>query len=112
MSERQLIDPGEFQKLREIEAGDRFLRLAVIKVLNHLTARSGKGTVRVRERRGPGVGGDEAQAVPHSCASHDLERVGSEISCGRLVVDQPLKLRNRLDGQRYRRDVAGAGKRM
>src|SRR3989442_15216983 len=101
MSERQFIDPGGFQKLREIEAGDRFLRLGVIKVLTHLTARRGKGTVRVRESLGPGVGGYEAKAVPHSFASHELERVVSGISHGRIVVDQPLKLRKRLDGRRY-----------
>ena len=91
--------------MREIEAGDRFLRLAVIKVLNHLTARSGKGTVRVRESLGPGVGGYEAQAVPHSFASHELERVVSGISYGRIVVDEALKLRKRLDGRSHGRVV-------
>src|SRR5262249_44581518 len=44
-SERQLVDPGEFHDVREIEAGNGFLRFAVIKVLHNLTARSKQGAI-------------------------------------------------------------------
>ena len=88
MSEWQLVDPREFQDLREIEAGNRFLRLSVIEVLNHLTAGGIESAIGIRESLRPSVRGNEAQAVRRSLANHELERVIRGIAYSRIIVDE------------------------
>src|SRR5207245_6704816 len=98
MAERQLVDPRELQDLREIKAGDCLLRLPVIEVLNYLATGLRESTVCVCECFGKCIGGDDAQAVRRCLSSHQLQRVISGISHRRIIVDQSLKLRKRLDG--------------
>src|SRR5437588_9354824 len=105
MPERQLINPGEFEELREIEAGDGFLRLAVIKILDDLTSGGIESAIGVGKSLGPGVGGNEAQAARCSLAGHELKRMIRGITYSRIIVDYARILREWLERRRHRRAV-------
>src|SRR5215467_13419319 len=89
----------------EVETGNRLFRLTVVKVLSHLTAGQRERTIRVCKSLGERIGSNEAKAMRRSLTTHELERVVGGISHSWIIVDEPLKLRKRLDGCSHRRVV-------